>query len=98
MSTRFYYCHYDYLPLRLLAEPIVKTHLFDGGARGAQMQQSIDAWDAGAAAYRQVVLVSFQEVEDNPAALRILEQVLQVQNKAVEPVSLLNRQRIGNLN
>jgi NodT family efflux transporter outer membrane factor (OMF) lipoprotein len=58
--------------------------LFDGGSRGAQMQQAIDAYDAGVAAYRQTVLVGFQEVEDNLAALRILEQELQVQNKAVE--------------
>jgi outer membrane protein TolC len=47
--------------------------LFDGGARDAQMQQSIDAFDASVAAYRQAVLISFQEVEDNQAALRILE-------------------------
>ncbi|MDD1625100.1 MAG: efflux transporter outer membrane subunit, partial [Methylococcaceae bacterium] len=58
--------------------------LFDGGARGAQMQQAIDAYDASVAAYRQAVLISFQEVEDNLAALRILEQEMQVQNKAVE--------------
>jgi len=58
--------------------------LFDGGARGAQMQQSIDAYDASVAAYRQAVLISFQEVEDNVAALRILEQELQIQNRAVE--------------
>ncbi len=58
--------------------------LFDGGARGAQMQQAIDAYDASVAAYRQAVLVSFQEVEDNLSALRILEQELLVQNKAVE--------------
>jgi outer membrane protein TolC len=36
------------------------------------------------AAYRQAVLVSFQQVEDNLAALRILEQEMQVQNKAVD--------------
>lgn len=58
--------------------------LFDGGFRGAQMQQTIDAYDASVAAYRQAVLVSFQEVEDNLAALRILEQEMLVQNKAVE--------------
>ena len=48
------------------------------------MQQAIDTYDASVAAYRQSVLVSFQEVEDNLAALRILEQEQQVQNKAVE--------------
>lgn len=58
--------------------------LFDGGARGAQMDEAINAYDAGVAAYRQAVLTSFQEVEDNLAALRILEQETQVQNKAVE--------------
>lgn len=58
--------------------------LFDGGSRGARMQQTISAYDASVAAYRQVVLVSFQQVEDNLAALRILEQEMQVQNKAVE--------------
>jgi NodT family efflux transporter outer membrane factor (OMF) lipoprotein len=58
--------------------------LFDGGARGAQMDEAINAYDASVAAYRQAVLTSFQEVEDNLAALRILEQETQVQNKAVE--------------
>ena len=57
--------------------------LFDGGARGAQLQQAIDVYDADVAAYRQAVLVSFQQVEDNLAALRLLEQEVQVQNKAV---------------
>ncbi|MDD5580737.1 MAG: efflux transporter outer membrane subunit [Methylobacter sp.] len=58
--------------------------LFDGGARGAQMDQTINAYDASVAAYRQAVLTSFLEVEDNLAALRILEQQAQVQNQAVE--------------
>ncbi len=67
-----------------LGPAAVAIPLFDGGLRGAQMQQSIDAYDASVAAYRQAVLVSFQEVEDNLAALRILEQELIVQKKAVE--------------
>jgi outer membrane protein TolC len=58
--------------------------LFDGGARSAQLQQAIDVYDASVAGYRQAVLVSFQQVEDNLAALRILEEEMQVQNKAVE--------------
>lgn len=67
-----------------LGPAAVALPLFDGGARGAQMQQTIDTFDASVAAYRQAVLISFQEVEDNLAALRILEQELQVQNKAVQ--------------
>ncbi|SJM92782.1 Toluene efflux pump outer membrane protein TtgC (fragment) [Crenothrix polyspora] len=57
--------------------------LFDAGARGAQMAASIDAFDASVAAYRQTVLTGFQEVEDQLAALRILEQETEIQNKAV---------------
>ncbi len=74
--------------------------LFDGGARNAQMKQAIDAFDASVAAYRQTVLTGFQEVEDNLAALRILEQEYQTQEKAVraarESVQLtLNQYKAG---
>ena len=58
--------------------------LFDGGARSAVLQNSIDSYDASVAGYRQAVLTSFQQVEDNLAALRILEEEIQVQNKATE--------------
>ncbi len=57
--------------------------VFDGGAKNAQYKQAIDGFDAGVAAYRQTVLTGFQEVEDNLAALRILEEETQVQDKAV---------------
>ncbi|MGZ8224173.1 MAG: efflux transporter outer membrane subunit, partial [Methylobacter sp.] len=57
--------------------------LFDGGARGATMSETIHGYDASVAAYRQTVLIGFQEVEDHLAALRILEQEMQVQAKAV---------------
>ena len=58
--------------------------MFDGGTKNAQYKQAIDGFDASVAAYRQTVLTSFQEVEDNLAALRILEEETAVQNKAVE--------------
>ena len=57
--------------------------IFDAGARRAQTEQAIAAYDATVAAYRQTVLAGFQEVEDNLAALRILEQEAQVQAEAV---------------
>ncbi|MGZ4991638.1 MAG: efflux transporter outer membrane subunit [Methylobacter sp.] len=56
---------------------------FDGGAKNAQYKQAIDSFDASVAAYRQTVLTGFQEVEDNLAALRILEEETQVQDKAL---------------
>ena len=44
------------------------------GLRRAQTDQAIAAYDATVADYRQTVLTGFQEVEDNLAALRILEE------------------------
>ncbi len=57
--------------------------LFDGGAKNAAYKQAIDTYDASVAAYRQTVLTGFQEVEDNLATLRVLEEETQVQQKAV---------------
>jgi outer membrane protein TolC len=45
---------------------------------------AIPAYDATVAAYRQTTLTAFQQVEDNLAALRILEQEAQQQRRAVE--------------
>ncbi len=47
--------------------------LFDGGARGARTDQAVANYDASVANYRQTVLSGFTEVEDNLAALRVLE-------------------------
>lgn len=47
--------------------------IFDGGARRAQTDRAIANYDATVAQYRQTVLNGFQEVEDNLALLRILE-------------------------
>ena len=52
----------------------VAETVFDGGLRRAQTQQARAAYDGNVATYRQTVLSGFQEVEDNLAALRILEQ------------------------
>lgn len=58
--------------------------LFDGGLRQAITEQAIAAYDGTAASYRQTVLNSFQEVEDNLAALRILQEQALVQDEAVK--------------
>jgi len=57
--------------------------IFDGGRRRANVDQAIAAYDQTVANYRQTVLTGFQQVEDNVAALRILEHEAQVQNTAV---------------
>jgi NodT family efflux transporter outer membrane factor (OMF) lipoprotein len=61
---------------------VVQT-LFDGGRRRAGVDQAKASYDSAVASYRQTVLTSFQQVEDNLAALRILEQEAGVQTTAV---------------
>ncbi len=57
--------------------------LFDGGLRSARSEQAVAVYDQTVAQYRQTVLTGFQEVEDNLATLRILEQEAAVQADAV---------------
>ncbi len=57
--------------------------VFDGGRRRAASDQAVAAYDQTVASYRETVLTSFQQVEDNLAALRILEKEAQTQNEAV---------------
>ena len=57
--------------------------MFDAGLRRAQLEQARAAYDASVATYRQTVLTGFQQVEDNLAALRVLEQQAQAQEAAV---------------
>lgn len=58
--------------------------VFDVGRRRAVTDQAIQGYDYAVASYRQTVLAGFQQVEDNLAALRILEQEATVQNAAVQ--------------
>jgi len=57
--------------------------IFDGGRRRANVDQALAAYDQNVANYRETVLTGFQQVEDNLAALRILEHEAQVQENAV---------------
>ena len=64
--------------------PALAETIFDAGLRQAQTAQARAVYDQDVAAYRQTVLTAFQQVEDNLAALRILEQEAQVQDEAVK--------------
>jgi len=57
--------------------------VFDGGRRRAVTQQARDNHAATVASYRENVLEAFQQVEDNLAALRLLDQELTTQQVAV---------------
>jgi NodT family efflux transporter outer membrane factor (OMF) lipoprotein len=63
--------------------PSVLQTVFDGGRRRATQQAAQFNYDALVATYRQTALDAFQQVEDNLAALRILEQETQTQKAAV---------------
>jgi outer membrane protein TolC len=63
--------------------PSALQTLFDGGRRRATSQESIANYDATVASYRETTLTAFQGVEDNLAALRILELEAQQQKGAV---------------
>ena len=63
--------------------PQLAETLFEGGKRRAQLDLQRAAYDATVANYRQTVLTAFQQVEDNLAALRILEQEAAAEDAAV---------------
>jgi NodT family efflux transporter outer membrane factor (OMF) lipoprotein len=73
--------------------------IFDGGLRRGVSQEALAARDQSIANYRQTVLTAFQEVEDNLAALRILQQEAEVQSEAVtsaeHSLSLSNTRYVG---
>jgi NodT family efflux transporter outer membrane factor (OMF) lipoprotein len=62
--------------------PALVETLFDAGRRRATSQAAWANYDVVTANYRQTTLAAFQEVEDNLAALRILEQEAHQQSQA----------------
>ena len=57
--------------------------VFDVGRRRSLTDQARAAYDFQVATYRESVLTGFQQVEDNLAAVRILENEAKVQDEAV---------------
>jgi outer membrane protein TolC len=80
--------------------PALAATVLDGGARRAARAGAVAAYDAQVAAYRQLVLTAFQEVEDNLAAERLLGQESTRQQAAVDAAQRaldvsLNQYRAG---
>ncbi len=64
--------------------PSVLQTVFDGGRRRAASESATASYDETVANYRQAALTAFQEVEDNLATLRVLEDQSKAQRVAVE--------------
>jgi NodT family efflux transporter outer membrane factor (OMF) lipoprotein len=64
--------------------PTVALSVFDAGLRRAQVAQARAAYEQSVDTYRQTVLTSLQQVEDNIATLRVLEQRGVIEESAVK--------------
>jgi NodT family efflux transporter outer membrane factor (OMF) lipoprotein len=64
--------------------PALLVNVFDAGRRHAVSDQARAVQDQATAVYRQSVLIAFREVEDQLAALRILDQEAAIQRRAVD--------------
>jgi NodT family efflux transporter outer membrane factor (OMF) lipoprotein len=82
--------------------PALLGTLFDAGARGATMASAKAQFEGSVADYRQTVLTAFQEVEDNLASLRILQQEAAKQHEAVVASEqalqlMMNQYKVGSV-
>jgi NodT family efflux transporter outer membrane factor (OMF) lipoprotein len=64
--------------------PTFSQTLFDAGRRRSVRTMASANYDATVASYRQTTLTAFQQVEDNLAALRILETEAQQQHESTD--------------
>jgi outer membrane protein, multidrug efflux system len=79
----------------------VAQTIFTGGARRAQVQFSQAGYDATVASYRDTVLNSFREVQDNVSGLQILQTARKSQAEAVassrRQLDIANSRYVGGL-
>jgi len=75
--------------------PSISETVYDGGLRRATVNQYIATYNANVAAYRQSVLIAFQQVEDSLAAVRILSQQILRQQEAVDSSQTFLRLELG---
>jgi NodT family efflux transporter outer membrane factor (OMF) lipoprotein len=64
--------------------PTLAQTIFDGGLVRAQVRGARAAYEGTVDAYRQTVLTSFQQVEDEIVTLRVLEQEGVIQDETVK--------------
>ncbi len=77
--------HLIQLPHRIWAAgPTLAETLFDGGLVRAQVRGARAAYEGTVDSYRQTVLTSFQQVEDEIVTLRVLEQQGVIEDETVK--------------
>lgn len=81
--------------------PTLSETIFDAGRRRAVSEGAGASYDESVAIYRQTTLTAFQQVEDNLAALRILQQEAQHQHQATQAAQsaqqIFNNRYVGGI-
>jgi NodT family efflux transporter outer membrane factor (OMF) lipoprotein len=81
--------------------PTLSQTLFDAGRRRAVSEQANASYDETVAHYRQTTLTAFQQVEDNLAALRVLQQEAEHQHQATQSAQaaqqIFNNRYVGGI-
>jgi NodT family efflux transporter outer membrane factor (OMF) lipoprotein len=81
--------------------PTLSQTVFDAGRRASVSEQANAVYDETVANYRQTTLTAFQQVEDNLAALRILNQEAEHQHQATMAAQsaeqIFNNRYVGGL-
>jgi multidrug efflux system outer membrane protein len=63
---------------------LLSAPIFDGGRREAGVENARAVMDASLAGYREQILAAFRDVEDQLAALRLLAEQAEAQQRAVD--------------
>jgi NodT family efflux transporter outer membrane factor (OMF) lipoprotein len=83
------------------AGPTATQNIFDFGRRKSVSEQAAAGYDETVANYRQTTLTAFQQVEDNLAALRVLQQEALIQHRATQAAQaaqqIFNNRYVGGI-
>ncbi len=83
------------------AGPSANQTLFDFGRRKSVSENAAAGYDETVATYRQTTLTAFQQVEDNLAALRVLQQEALIQHRATQAAQaaqqIFNNRYVGGI-
>ena len=81
--------------------PSLNYNVFDAGLRKSASRQAVATFEERSADYRQTVLTAFREVEDNLAALRILQAEAEQQHQGTVAAqgaqTIFNNRYVGGL-